>query len=328
MSSSRPTALVLAPLRGPGLDRLHEIAEVVYDPFIDHVPLKLHQEEELAARIAELGATIVISEGDKIAGTILDQPLVVIGSTRGDPTNVDVPAATAKGIPVIRAPGRNADAVAEITVALLFAVNRHIVAADHDVRAGDIYKDGSIPYQRFRAWEINGRTAGLVGLGAIGRALKWRLEGLGMTVLAYDPYADDAKHSLDEVLTQSDVISMHAPVTPETTKMIGAEQFAMMKDGAIYINAARAALHDTDALVEALKSGKLAGAGLDHFDHEWLDPKSELAQLPNVTLTPHIGGATYNTEANHARMVVEDIAAVLSGGTPVNCVNPEVLKKG
>ena len=312
-------------MRGPGLDRLHEIADVIYDPFIEHSPLKLHSEEDLAKRLASEGATIVISEADKIAGPVLDQPLTVIGSTRGDPTNVDIPAATAKGIPVLRAPGRNANAVAELTLALLFAANRHIVAADRDVRDGQIYKDGTIPYQRFRAWELAGRTAGLVGLGAIGRALKWRLEGIGMTVIAYDPYADDATHSLEDLLAQSDVVTMHAPVTADTRGMIGREQFAQMKDGAIYVNAARALLHDTDALVDALTSGKLAAAGIDHFEHEWLDPSHPLAQLPNVVLTPHIGGATYNTEANHARMIVADIEAVLGGQQPVNCVNPEVL---
>jgi len=322
----RPRALVLAPMRGPGLDRLNEIAEVVYDPFIEHSPLKLHSEEELAKRLLDEGATIVVSEADKIAGAVLDVPLTVIGSTRGDPTNVDIPGATARGIPVVRAPGRNADAVAEVTVALLFAVNRHIVAADRDVREGQIYKDGTIPYQRFRAWEINGQTAGLVGLGAIGRALKWRLEGLGMRVIAYDPYGAEATHSLDDLLAEADVISMHAPVTDETRGMIGAAQFGKMKPGAIYLNAARAMLHDTDALVASLESGHLSGAGLDHFEHEWLDPSHPLAKMSNVVLTPHIGGATYNTEANHARMVVDDIAAILAGEKPVNCVNPDVLK--
>src|SRR2546423_4840716 len=162
--SPRPCALVLAPMRGPGFDRLHEIADVVYDPFIEHTPLKLHSEEELAKRLAEESATIVISEADKIAGAVLDQPLTVIGSTRGDPTNVDIPAPTTKGIPVLRAPGRNADAVAELTIALLFAANRHVVRADHDVREGEIYRDGPIPYQPFRAWKLAGRPARPGGL--------------------------------------------------------------------------------------------------------------------------------------------------------------------
>src|SRR6202035_2524151 len=107
------------------------------------------------------------------------------------------------GVPVLRAPARNADAVAELAVALLLAATRGVVAADRDVRAGEIYKNGTIPYQRYRAWQLAGRTAGLVGLGAVGRALRWRLEGLGMHVVAYDPYAADATHSLEGLLAVS-----------------------------------------------------------------------------------------------------------------------------
>jgi D-3-phosphoglycerate dehydrogenase len=255
----------------------------------------------------------------------MDQPLKVIGCTRGDPNNVDVEAATKAGIPVLRAPGRNADGVAEICIALLFAVNRGVVVADKECRQGDIYRDGTIPYQRFRAWQLAGKTVGLVGYGAVARALEWRLKGLGMSVISYDPYVAEATHSLDDLLTEADVVSMHAPVLDSTRGMIGAEQFAKMKPGAVYINAARAALHDTDAMVTALQSGHLGGAGLDHFDHEWLDPKSTLASLPNVVLTPHIGGATYDTEANHSLLIARGVAAVLAGDKPDNCVNPEVL---
>jgi D-3-phosphoglycerate dehydrogenase len=111
---------------------------------------------------------------------VLDAGLLAIGSTRGDPTNVDVEGATAKGIPVLHAPGRNADGVAELAVALLLAVTRGLVSADHDVRTGEVYRDGTIPYQRYRAWELAGRTVGIVGLGAVGRAAAWRFAGLGM----------------------------------------------------------------------------------------------------------------------------------------------------
>ena len=325
MTDDRPRALVLSPMRGPGFEQLKVLADVVYDPFITPVPLRLYNDEQLAERVAAEGATILVCEADKVGPLTLDQPLVVVGSTRGDPNNVDIAAATARGIPVLNAPGRNADAVAELTVGLLFAAARGIVPADRDVRTGEVYKGGSIPYQRFRGWELNGRTAGLIGYGAIGRALAWRLTGLGMTVLAYDPFAPDATATLNDVLTQSDVVSMHAPVTPDTARMMGAAEFGRMKEGAIYLNAARAALHDTDALVDALSSGHLAAAGLDHFEGEHLAPDSPLALLPNVVLTPHIGGASYDTEGNHARMMGEGIAAVLRGERPEHCVNPEVL---
>lgn len=318
-------ALVTAPMRGPGLERLHELAEVVHEPWIDQHPMHLHAPDELAARLHEEGARVLICEADPCRGPVLDEPLIAIGSTRGDPTNVDVPAATARGIPVLHAPGRNADAVAEHTVALLLAASRHLVSADADVRAGEIYRDGSIPYQRFRGWQIAGRTAGLVGLGAIGRAVRWRLEALGMRVLAHDPYADEAAASLEQLLGESDVVSMHAPVTPETKGMIDEEALARMQDGAIYLNAARADLHDTDALVDALRSGRLAAAGLDHFEGEFLSPDHPLVAMDNVVLTPHIGGATYDTEANHSAMIADDLGRLLAGQRPRHCVNPEVL---
>jgi D-3-phosphoglycerate dehydrogenase len=323
--TERPRALVTAPFRGEGLDTLRGLADVVLDPWIDHDPLRLYNSEQLAERVEAEGANVVIVESDSVKGPVLELPLLAVGSCRGDPNNVDVEAATARGVPVLRAPGRNADGVAELTVALLLAVNRGIVAADGDVRRGDVYKDGSIPYQRFRAWQLAGRTAGLVGLGAVGRATRWRLEGLGLRVIAHDPYAADAAHSLDDLLAEADVVSMHATVTPDTAGMIGAEQFARMRDGVIYVNSARAVLHDIDALVAALASGKLGGAGLDHFEGEHLPIDHPLVAMDNVVLTPHIGGATYDTEANHSKLIADGLAELLAGGKPDNLVNPEVL---
>jgi D-3-phosphoglycerate dehydrogenase / 2-oxoglutarate reductase len=321
----RPTALVTAPFRGEGLDTLRRLADVVYDPWIEQHPLRIYSSEQLAARAEQEGATVLVVETDSVKGPVLELPLLAIGSCRGDPNNVDVDAATARGIPVLRAPGRNADAVAELTVALLLAVTRGVVRADRDVREGEMFRDGRIPYQRFRAWQLAGQTAGIVGLGAVGRATRWRLEGLGMRVIAYDPYADDATHSLPDLLAEADVVSMHAAVTPETQGLIGADQFARMKDGAVYLNTARAMLHDTDALVAALRSGKLGGAGLDHFEGEYLATDHPLVAMPNVVLTPHIGGATYDTEANHSKLIADGLEQLLNGGKPDNLVNPEVL---
>ncbi|HEV7888847.1 MAG TPA: NAD(P)-dependent oxidoreductase [Acidimicrobiales bacterium] len=322
------TILSTAPLRGPGLDVLRALGEVVLDPWIDHQPLRLYNADQLAARISEVGASVVICEADACKGPVLDLPLEAIGSTRGDPTNVDVAGATAKGIPVLRAPGRNADAVAELAVGLLLAATRGLLAADHDVRSGEVYRDGSIPYQRFRAWQLQGQTAGIVGLGAVGRATKWRLEGLGMRVITTDPFAPDATHSLDDLLAASHVVSMHAAVTPETAGLMSEAQFARMPEGSVYVNSARAGLHDIDALTKALQSGHLAAAGLDHFEGESLATDHPLVSLPNVVLTPHIGGATYDTEANHTTLIADGLAALLRGDVPTNLVNPEVLQRG
>ncbi|PRI13553.1 NAD(P)-dependent oxidoreductase [Mycobacterium shigaense] len=325
--TSRPRALVTAPLRGPGFAKLRQLADVVYDPWIselDQTPLRIYSAEQLAERVSAEAADVVVVESDSVRGPVFDLSLRAIASTRGDPNNVDVAGATAARIPVLNTPGRNADAVAEMAVALLLAATRHLLSADADVRGGNIFRDGVIPYQRFRGWEIAGRTAGLVGLGAVGRACKWRLAGLGLRVIACDPYSDEAEHSLDDLLTEADVVSLHAPVTDDTTGMIGAEQFAAMRDGVVFLNTARAQLHDTDALVEALRSGKVAAAGLDHFAGEWLPTDHPLAGMPNVVLTPHIGGATWDTEARQAQMVADDLEALLSGKTPAHIVNPEV----
>jgi len=324
--ANRPKALVTAPFRGDGMTTLESIADVVYDPWIEQRPLRIYDGEKLAARIDQEGAEILVVESDFVRGPVFDRPLRVIGSCRGDPNNVDVAAATNAGIPVLRAPGRNADAVAEMTVALLFAVNRFVVPADRDVRAGQVYANGLIPYQRFRAWQLAGRTAGIVGLGAVGRATKWRLEGLGMKVIAFDPYNNEATHTLDDLLEEADVVTMHAMVTDETRGMIGKDEFARMKPDAIYLNTARAMLHDTDALTAALQNGQLGGAGLDHFEGENLPTGHPMCSMQNVVLTPHIGGATYDTEANHSRMIADDIDRLFRGERPLHIVNPEVLK--
>ena len=145
-----------------------------------------------------------------------------------------------------------------------------------------------------------------------------------MTAMAYDPYQPEADCDLEELLAAADVVSMHAPANPETAGMIGAEQFAAMRPGAIYVNTARAALHDTDALVEALASGHLGGAGLDHVQGEVLPDGHPLTTLDNVVLTPHVGGAAYDTEVNQTDMVVEDICRLLAGERPHRLANPEV----
>ncbi|MCY3888597.1 MAG: 3-phosphoglycerate dehydrogenase [bacterium] len=322
---SKPRALVTAPLRGPGLDRLRDVADVEFDPWIEHQPIRLLGADDLAARLAEMSADLLVCEADECKGPVFEHPLRAVASTRGDPTNVDVAGATAAGIPVLHAPGRNADAVAEMAVALMFAVNRRVILGDRDMRAGTVFTD-TIPYQRYRAWQMAGRTVGLVGLGAVGRAVKWRFEGLGMKVIAHDPYQPDADCELDELLASADVVSMHAPVLPETAGMIGADQFAAMRRGSIYLNTARAALHDTEALVDALASGHLEGAGLDHVRGEILPDGHPLTKLDNVVLTPHIGGATYDTEVNQTDMVVEDICRLLAGERPHRLANPEVWR--
>ena len=319
-------ALVTSPLRGPGFDKLQQLVDVVYDPWLEQQPLRIYNADQLAERIDAEEATVLIVETDSVKGPVLERPLLAIASTRGDPNNVDIPAATAAKIPILNAPGRNADAVAEMAIALLFAINRRVVVADREVRNGEIYANGTIPYQRHRAWQLKGQTLGIVGLGWVGRALAWRAEGLGMRVISFDPYNADATHAdLDALLAESDVVSVHTPVTSATTGMIGAREFGLMKDGAVFLNTARAQLHDTDALVAALAAGHLGGAGLDHFVGESIAVDHPLCGMDNVVLTPHVGGATYDVEANQAQMIADDLERILNGERPQHLVNPEVM---
>ena len=322
--SARLRALVTAPLRGPGFEALQGMADVVYEPWLDYVPIRLYDPPRLARRLDELDADLLICEADFCSGEVLDLPLRAIVATRGDPSNVDVPAATAAGIPVLYTPGRNADAVAELTVAVLFALNRRIIPADRDVRTGRVFTD-TLPYQRYRSELLAGRTFGIVGLGAVGRAVQQRMEGLGLEVIAHDPYVGEARHGLEELLAAADIVSMHAPPSAETAHMMGASQFAAMRSGALYLNTARAVLHDLDALVAALESGHLGGCGLDHFDGEQLPEGHPLCGRDDVVLTPHIGGASYHTEHVQAAMVAADLQRLLAGERPVHIANPEVL---
>ncbi|MCL2393540.1 MAG: hypothetical protein FWC87_02540 [Acidimicrobiaceae bacterium] len=318
--------LATAPLRGPGLDKLAGLGEVIHEPWIDQQPLRIYDAAGLAARAKDEGANVLVVESDVVSGPVFDLPLLAVAATRSDPTNVDVAGATTAGIPILHTPGRNAEAVAELTVALLFAVTRHLVAADRDARTGQVFRDGTIPYQRFRSFELAGRTAGLVGLGAVGRAVRWRLRGLGMTVLATDPNAPDAGDPIEALTRRSDVISLHAAVTPETLGFWDREKFDAMKPGAVFLNTARAGLHDPDALVAALASGHLGGAGLDHVDGEQLPAGHPLLGFDNVVVTPHIAGATYETEARAAEMVADDLERLVSGIAPLHVANPEVFR--
>jgi D-3-phosphoglycerate dehydrogenase / 2-oxoglutarate reductase len=326
-SASRHTALVTAPLRGPGLDKLASLAGVVYEPWTDQQPLRIYDGPGLAKRLMAEDADILIVEADFVDATVFELPLMAVAATRGDPNNVDISAATAAGVPVIRTPGRNANAVAELTVGLLMALARRILPADRDVRELEVFRDGTIPYQRFRGWEVAGRQAAIVGYGAVGRALEWRLRGLGLTVDSYDPYAEGAGRDLEAALRHADVVSVHAALTAETIGLFGEQQFSWMRPGAIFLNTARAQLHDMTALVAALESGHLGGAGLDHFDGEMLPAGHPFLSMDNVVLTPHIGGATTETEARGAQIVADDLELLLAGKAPLNVVNPEVLDR-
>jgi len=259
--------------------------------------------------------------------------LKVIGCARGEPVNIDIEAATMLGIPVIATPGRNAEAVADYTLGLILAHTRNIARAHALLKRG-IWTDEFYDY-KFCGYELSGKTLGIIGLGKIGTKVARRAKAFGMKVIAYDPYVDEErmkshgvkKVDMETLLKESDIVSIHARLTPETKHMIGEKELKLMKPTAILVNTARGSIVDEEALTRALKQGWIAGAALDVFEVEPLPPNHPLLGLNNVTLTPHIAGASKETVRRAANMLAEDAARILLGERPKYCVNPEVLPR-
>lgn len=244
--------------------------------------------------------------------------------------NIDVAAATARGIVVTNTPGVLTEATADLTWALLLAVARRLPAAERFLRAGE-----------WRRWDVDllcgadvhGRTLGLVGFGRIGQAVARRARGFGMRVLyqsrggepaAVEQQLGAIRVPLDALLRESDFVSLHVPLRDDTRHLIGVEQLCTMKRGAFLLNTSRGAIVDERALIAALEEGLIAGAGLDVYEHEPQVPP-ELLALPNVVLLPHVGSAVHSVRSLMCALAAADCAAVVTGGRPTHVVNPEVL---
>ena len=290
---------------------------------------------KFAERIRLLGADVLIVEADLVHAEVLEScPLRMIGCCRGDPVNIDLELATRKGIPVFHTPGRNADAVADLTLAFMLMLARHLPQVAETFQGGGpaFERTGDFleMYNRFTGVELGGQTVGLVALGAVGREVAARLRAFKARVLAYDPYVRQPPEGveltgLEELLRASDFVSLHAPVTAETQNLVSRERLALMKPSAYFINTARAALTDEDALYEMLVAGRLAGAALDVLHNEPL--QGDNRSLPNVIVTPHLGGATHDVVRHQSDIVVDAIESYLRGERPRWIANPEVLEK-
>jgi len=240
--------------------------------------------------------------------------------------SVDVPAATAKKIPVLVAAGVNAQSVAELTIGLMIAVARSIPMHDGNLRRARWIRGPS-------GTQLAGRTMDIVGLGAVGKRVARAAAGLGLNVMAYDPYINavidgvERVGSLDDLLSRAEVLTLHCPLTDETEGMIGAAELAALPKGAIVLNAARGPVIDEDALVATLRSGHLLGAGLDTFRDEPPSADCPLLSLPNVVLTPHIGAHTGHATDAVSATAAENLLRILDGKPvdPALCVNRVVL---
>jgi D-3-phosphoglycerate dehydrogenase len=273
------------------------------------------------------GAEMLVTQLAPVSSTIMDQlpQLKFIAVSRGGPVNIDMAAARARGITVVNTPGRNASAVAEFAIGAMLAETRNITKGHDALRRGE-YR-GDLYRADITGRELSEMTVGIIGYGQIGTRVVKLLKAFGCRILVCDPYvqlsAEDLRDgvvhaSLDTLLAESDVVTLHPRVTAETTGMINRETLAKMKKGSYLINTARGPLADYDAIYDALVSGHLNGAMLETFAIEPVPPDLPLLQLPNVTLTPHIAGASVKTVRHAAGLAAEEVRRYLAGEPPLN----------
>ena len=281
-------------------------------------------EDELVSIIPGYDA-LVVRSGTKVTRRVIEaaKNLKIIGRAGVGVDNIDVQAATQHGITVVNAPGGNSVSTAEHTLALILAMVRKIPQADRSV------KEGKWERKKFVGRELRGKTIGVVGLGKVGFEVAKRAKALEMNVLAYDPYISEERAkeagaklvSLDELLKNSDIVTIHVPKTKETEKLISYEEISLMRDGAYIVNCARGGIVDEEALYKALKEGKLAGAALDVYEKEPPNPDNPIFALDNVVTTPHLGASTREAQISVGMIIADEIINMAKGLPVRNAVN-------
>jgi D-3-phosphoglycerate dehydrogenase len=295
------------------------------------VPATATEEEFVAAA---RDADALYAKGRRITRRIIDGlercRVIALGSVGVD--SVDVAAATARGIPVTNVPDTFIEEVADHAMMLILAAFRRLRTMDRFVREGRWAEGRPLLSQYPR---LMGQTLGLIAFGHVARALAARARPFGLRLLAHDPYIEElvmTHHgvepvSLTELLQRSDIVSMHAPSTPDAHHLLSEEHFRLMKPEALFINTGRGPTVDEPALVKALQEGWIAGAGLDVFEQEPPAPGNPLLAMENVVLTPHVASASARMDPERRRRVGHELALVLSGRWPRSCVNPSVLER-
>jgi D-3-phosphoglycerate dehydrogenase / 2-oxoglutarate reductase len=321
------------------LEEAHEIERLDLDdeePFEPRTPSELKLREYLGSprRLAERmpGVEVLVVQGAPVTREVLDASpqLRLVCCARGGPVNVDVEAVTARGLPLVNTPGKNADAVADLTLAFLVMLARRLPRAQRFLAEGNQLRD-NWEGARFIGSDLRRHTLGLIGYGNIGQRVATRAVAFGLSVLAYDPYVDEAHHevelvdTLDELLARSDFVSLHARATNANANLMDASAFTKMKRGALFVNTARETLVDEDALDAALASGQLGGAALDVVHTAQRAGRHRLLRHENVVMTPHLGGATHETLLQGAEMIADEILRFARGEPLVNVVNRQVV---
>jgi len=327
----RPRVFITQPIAASAIERLETIADVRLNPDPTHIVTR----EELVAAVRECDVLFCLLH-DTVDKSVIDAnpKLRAIASMKITPSGIDLEAATARSIPVTVIPPIVTEATADLHMGLLIAVARRMLEGDRAVREG-LFPGGQSSY--LEGASVFGKTIGLIGGGGrIGRAVARRAHGFSMEVLYWGPRRkrpeDEADWgmefvALDELLARSDFVSVHAPLTEGTRHLVGAREIALMKPTAFLVNTARGPIVDEAALVKALQDRRIAGAGLDVFEHEPAVSK-ELLAMPNVVLTPHLGSAVNELREGMAHAVVDNIFAILDERKPPNCWNVEIYGHG
>jgi D-3-phosphoglycerate dehydrogenase len=337
---SRMKILITAPFHESGLKRLQEHCEVIYESWRDTGKIYF-DEDELIEKLNDNQIDIFITEADQVDTWVIEKTnLKLIASARGTPVNVDEEAAAERKIPVIYTPHRNADAVADLTVGMMLTQSRKMIEIDRLLKSGkfntaelESEKDFTEFYSRFQGVELGGLTIGIIGFGAIGSRVAQRLhKGFGSKILYFDPYVPEnhkivletkARHvSLKILMKESDMITIHTPPVEETDELVNAEMFALMKPTAHFFNLARSYCIEENALYDAIKEKRIAGAGLDVFDEEPCDSENRFLEFDNVTVMPHFGGNTIDVVRHQTNMITEDVLNFLQSKPIKNLWNP------
>lgn len=327
-------ALVLAPMTEEHLVRLKESMPVTYESWAD--TRQLADPEELAVRLKSEGFSVLAVEADFLPEELFQQAgcLRLVAVCRNSLSHVDVAAATGHGVAVVHTPGRNTQAVAELTIGMMLALARRITSLDACVKEGR-WQMPVEPYieAHLQSGELAGKILGILGLGSIGRKVAQLADAFGMRVLAYDPYIEASTQecrsvtlcpTVAELASDADYLSVHVPDIPATKGLLNRAVLSEAKSGCRIINTSSYHAVDEAALVECLETGRVAGAAFDVFPTHPLPPNNPLLPFDNVVLTPHIGGATLETVARQSEMIVQDIERFVQGRKPERLVNPEV----
>lgn len=306
--------LITAPYNEQARIELEKISQqIIYRPWKPQG--RAYNEQELIALLEESGADALITEHDQVTEKVINRfpRLQFIGVCRGTPSNLHLAAATVRGIPVFFTPARNAQAVAEMFIANVITFMRNTLPGIAWLKEGNWDAGAHTSYLQFKGNELAGKTIGMLGFGAIGQLIARLAEPFPCNIRYYDPYVNATSFahrsgSLEEVFSESDIVSVHLPVNDETKGMIDSRLLQLMKPGAIFVNTARAVVVNRTDLLKTLNEGKIAGAILDVFENEPPDELDyQIIRHPRVLATPHIAGATYEVEDHHARIMNETL---------------------